>query len=323
MKALIVDELGGPEKLSYREVPDPVPTKGEVLISVKAAGVNFPDLLMVQGRYQASPPPPFSPGGEVAGVVEAIGAGVSRVKVGDRVAGMGLWGGFAESMVLGEAQVMPLPDDISFEVGAAVTVTYGTCLHALEDRAQLRAGQTVLVLGAAGGVGTAAIEIAKLMGAKVIAAASSPEKLEVCRQLGADEVIDYEKEDLKERAKKLSGGGVDVVVDPVGGRYSEPALRAMAWGGRFLVLGFASGDIPKVSLNLPLLKGCAIVGVYWGSFAAHEPAKAVAQLARIGRWVSEGKLRPHISKTYPLAEGRAALEDLAARRATGKLVLVP
>jgi NADPH2:quinone reductase len=323
MKALRVHELGGPEKLAYEEAPDPEVGTGQVLIDVKAAGVNFPDLLIVQGLYQFQPPLPFSPGGEVAGVVRAVGEGVDRLKVGDRVIGLGIWGGFAEQMLLGEERVLPMPEGVSFEVAAALTTTYGTMLHAFEDRAKLAAGETVLVLGAAGGVGTASIEIAKRMGAKVIAAASGPDKLEVCRELGADEVIDYAREDLKARAKALSGGGVDVVVDPVGGAFSEPALRAMAWEGRFLVIGFAAGEIPKVPLNLPLLKGCSIVGVFWGSFLAREPARATEQLVRIGRWVGEGELKPRVSRTYPLAEGARALEDLAARRVTGKVVLTP
>ncbi|HJL18549.1 MAG TPA: NADPH:quinone oxidoreductase family protein [Sandaracinaceae bacterium LLY-WYZ-13_1] len=323
MKALVVHELGGPDKLSYEDVPEPEVGAGQVLVDVQAAGVNFPDLLLCRGAYQFQPERPFSPGGEVAGVVRAVGDGVERLAVGQRVVGLGIWGGFAERMLLGEERVLPLPDEVSFEVGAALTTTYGTMVHAYEDRAKLSPGETVLVLGAAGGVGTAAIEVAKLMGAKVVAAASSPEKLAVCRELGADELLDYATEDLKKRAKALTGGGADVVVDPVGGSYAEPALRATAWEGRFLVIGFAAGEIPKIPLNLTLLKGCSIVGVFWGSFLAREPERATEQLLRIGRWVAEGKLEPRVSRTYPLAEGAKALEALAAREVTGKVVLVP
>ncbi|GAB5549582.1 MAG: NADPH:quinone oxidoreductase family protein [Sandaracinaceae bacterium] len=324
MKALVMNELGGPEKLAFQDVPDPEVGKGQVLVEVKAAGVNFPDLLIIQGLYQFKPEPPFSPGGEVAGVVRAVGEGVTRVQPGDDVVGLGIWGGYAELMLLGEDRILPMPKGVSYEVAAATTTTYGTMVHAFEDRAKLAEGESVLVLGAAGGVGTAAIEVARLMGAgKIVAAASSPEKLEVCKSIGADEGIDYTREDLKKRAKSLTGGGADVVVDPVGGPYSEPALRATAWDGRFLVIGFAAGDIPSVPLNLTLLKGCSVVGVFWGSFLAREPAKATAQLAKIGGWVAEGKLSPLVSKAYPLEEGAQALRDLAARKVTGKVVLKP
>lgn len=319
-----MNELGGPEKLAFQDVPDPEVGKGQVLVEVKAAGVNFPDLLIIQGLYQFKPEPPFSPGGEVAGVVRAVGEGVTRVQPGDDVVGLGIWGGYAELMLLGEDRILPMPKGVSYEVAAATTTTYGTMVHAFEDRAKLAEGESVLVLGAAGGVGTAAIEVARLMGAgKIVAAASSAEKLEVCKSIGADEGIDYTREDLKKRAKSLTGGGADVVVDPVGGPYSEPALRATAWNGRFLVVGFAAGDIPSVPLNLTLLKGCSVVGVFWGSFLAREPAKATAQLAKIGGWVAEGKLSPLVSKVYPLEEGAQALRDLAARKVTGKVVLKP
>lgn len=319
-----MNELGGPEKLAFQDVPDHEVGKGQVLVEVKAAGVNFPDLLIIQGLYQFKPEPPFSPGGEVAGVVRAVGEGVTRVQPGDDVVGLGIWGGYAELMLLGEDRILPMPKGVSYEVAAATTTTYGTMVHAFEDRAKLAEGESVLVLGAAGGVGTAAIEVARLMGAgKIVAAASSAEKLEVCKSIGADEGIDYTREDLKKRAKSLTGGGADVVVDPVGGPYSEPALRATAWNGRFLVVGFAAGDIPSVPLNLTLLKGCSVVGVFWGSFLAREPAKATAQLAKIGGWVAEGKLSPLVSKAYPLEEGAQALRDLAARKVTGKVVLKP
>lgn len=323
MKALVVRELGGPETLVYEDLPDPEVGKGQVLIDVKAAGVNFPDLLIIEGKYQFQPPLPFSPGGEVAGVVSAIGEGVTRFAVGDRVVGMGIWGGYAEKMLLGEERVLPIPDEVSFEVGGSTITTYGTMLYALRDRAQLKEGETVLVLGAGGGVGTASIELAKAMGAKVIAASRGEAKLAACKELGADEVIDYSTEDLKKRAKALSGGGVDVVVDPVGGSYAEPALRAMGWGGRYLVIGFAAGDIPKIPLNLPLLKSCAIVGVFWGAWLGREPMKGAGQLLEIGKMVAAGKLNPRIDEVVPLAEGARALKALAAREVVGKVVLKP
>ncbi len=323
MKALLVKELGGPNTLVYEDVPDPEVGPGQVLVDVRAAGVNFPDLLIIEGKYQFQPPLPFSPGGEVAGVVAAIGDGVERFAVGDRVVAMGIWGGYAEKMLAAQERVLPLPDEVSFEVGGSTITTYGTMLYALRDRGQLKAGETVLVLGAAGGVGTASIELAKAMGAKVIAAVGSDDKVEVCRRLGADEVINYAREDLKQRAKALSGGGVDVVVDPVGGAHSEAALRAMAWGGRFLVIGFAAGEIPRIPLNLTLLKSCAIVGVFWGAWLARDPAAGAAQLVEIGQRIAAGELTPLVSRTYPLAEGARALEDVAARRATGKIVLLP
>lgn len=323
MKALVVHELGGPQALVYEDLPDPEVGKGQVLIDVKAAGVNFPDLLIIEGKYQFQPPLPFSPGGEVAGVVCAIGEGVTRFAVGDRVVGMGIWGGYAEKMLLGEDRVLPIPDEVAFEVAGSTITTYGTMLYALRDRAQLSEGETVLVLGAGGGVGTASIELAKAMGAKVIAASRGEAKLAACRELGADEVIDYESEDLKKRAKALSGGGVDVVVDPVGGAFAEPALRAMGWGGRYLVIGFAAGDIPKIPLNLPLLKSCSIVGVFWGAWLGREPAKGAGQLLEIGQMIAAGTLKPHVAEVVPLAEGARALEALANREIIGKVVLKP
>lgn len=295
-----------------------------MLVDVRAAGVNFPDVLLTYGKYQFKPELPFSPGGEAAGVVTAVGAGVSSVVPGDRVAVSLLNGAFAERVVAPEMATMKLPDEVSFEVGAATLLTYATTLYALVDRAALQKGETLLVLGAAGGVGTAAIELGKLLGARVIAAASSDEKIAFCKQHGADEGICYAREDLKDRTKALTGGaGANVIYDPVGGAYSEQALRAIAWEGRYLVVGFAAGDIPKIPLNLVLLKSCQIVGVFWGAFAMRDPAKNRANAARILHWVAEGKLRPHIDATLPFNRAQEALERMARREVRGKLVLTP
>lgn len=324
MKAVLCKAYGPPDSLVVEELPSPAPGHGEVLLAVRACGVNFPDVLIIQNKYQFRPPLPFAPGGEVAGVVTALGEGVRGLAVGDRVIGSTGWGGFAEEIVIDAGRVIPIPDEMDFVTASAFLLTYGTSHHALKDRAQLRAGETLLVLGAAGGVGLAAVELGKVMGARVIAAASTPEKLAVCREHGADEVIDYAREDLKERVKQLTAGeGADVVYDPVGGSYSEAALRATAWNGRFLVIGFAAGDIPKVPLNLVLLKGCQIVGVFWGAFTAREPARHLANVAELMAWFREGKLKPHISATYPLEQAAAALNDMAERRVMGKVVLVP
>ncbi len=322
MRAIICPEPGPLSALELREVDDPTPGKGEVLIDVAAAGVNFPDVLIVQGLYQFKPPGAFSPGGEVAGVVSAIGEGVDGIAVGDRVAAVIPWGGFAEKVCAPVGALVPIPDGMDPETAAAFNLTYATALHALRDRAALQPGETVLVLGAAGGVGLASIDVAKAMGARVIAAASSPEKLAACTAAGADAVIDYRAEDLKTRAKALTGGkGADVIVDPVGGPYSEPALRATAWRGRFLVIGFAAGDIPKIPLNLTLLKGCAVVGVFWGSFVAREPAAHARNQAQLAAWFTAGELKPLISARYPLERAVEALEALAGRHARGKLVV--
>ncbi len=324
MKAVLCKAYGPPDSLVVEALPSPTPGRGEVLLAVRACGVNFPDVLIIQNKYQFRPPLPFSPGGEVAGVVKALGEGVSGLAVGDRVIGSTGWGGFAEELALDAARVIPIPDEMDFVTASAFLLTYGTSHHALQDRAQLRAGETLLVLGAAGGVGLAAVEIGKVMGARVIAAASTPEKLAVCREHGADDLIDYAREDLKERVKQLTAGeGADVVYDPVGGTYSEAALRATAWNGRFLVIGFAAGEIPKVPLNLVLLKGCQIVGVFWGAFTAREPARHRANVAELIAWYRDGKLKPHISATYPLERAAAALNDMAERRVMGKVVLVP
>ena len=332
MKAVRVHELIGPQGLRVDDVADPIPGPGEVLIDVHAAGVNFPDVLLSHGKYQFRPSPPFIPGGEAAGVVAALGPGdgndgtglAPRVAVGDRVAATMFYGAFAQRIVVPTQALIPLPDRVSFEVGAATLITYLTTMHALVDRAAIRPGETLLVLGAAGGVGVAAIQLGKLLGARVIAAASSDEKLAFCRSQGADETICYSREDLKERAKVLTGGrGIDVVYDAVGGPYSEAALRALAWEGRHLVIGFAAGDIPKIPLNLTLLKGCQIVGVFWGQFAQREPARNRAHGDRIFAWIADGKLAPHIDAVLPIDQAGQALARMAARDVRGKLVLRP
>lgn len=324
MRAVRQHELVGPSGLRVDEVPEPTPGAGEILVDVRAAGVNFPDVLLSHGKYQFRPPPPFVPGGEIAGVVQAVGPGVTSLSAGDRVAATMIHGAFAERVVVNEAAAVKLPDAVSFEIGAATLLTYATTVHALVDRAGLRAGETLLVLGAAGGVGIAAVEIGALLGAKVIAAASTPEKIAFCKQHGASEGIVYTSEDLKERTKALtSGAGADVIYDPVGGPYTEPALRSIAWEGRLLIVGFAAGDIPKIPMNLVLLKGCQIVGVFWGSFVMRTPEKNLANARRIFEWVAEGKLHPHVDAVLPFARAQEALERLEQRQVKGKIVLVP
>ena len=323
MKAILCKEFGPPESLVYEEVPSPKPGPGEVVVTMKAASVNFPDVLIIQNKYQFKPPLPFSPGSELAGVVKEIGDGVKNVKPGDKVIAFTGHGAFAEEVKTEAARLIPLPQKMDFPTGAAFILTYGTTDHALRDRAALKAGESLLVLGAAGGVGLAAVEIGKALGARVIACASTADKLAVCREHGADETINYATEDLRERIKALTGGrGVDVVYDAVGGPYSEPAFRSIAWRGRLLVVGFAAGDIPKLPLNLPLLKGASIVGVFWGDFARREPRAFGESVAQLGRWYAEGKLRPHVSQTFPLAKAVDALKLMAARQVKGKMVLV-
>ncbi len=324
MRAVRCHELCGPRGLRVDEVADPVPGSGQVLIDVQAAGVNFPDVLLTRGKYQFRPEPPFSPGGEAAGVVSAVGPGVTSVAVGDRVAATVVYGAFCERLVVPELSAVKLPDGVGAEVGSATLLAYATTYHALVDRAQLQKGETLLVLGAAGGVGLAAIELGVLLGARVIAAASTDEKLAFCREHGAQETICYAREDLKERVKALTGGsGADVIYDPVGGPYTEPSLRAIAWQGRYLVVGFAAGDIPKIPLNLVLLKGCQVTGVFWGSFAMREPARNRANAERLFAWVAEGRLAPHIDDALPFDRAAEALERLERREVKGKLVLVP
>ena len=322
MKAVLCKEIGMPEDLVVEDVPSPRPGKGQVALSVKAAGVNFPDILIIQGKYQFKPEFPFSPGGEVAGVVKEAGEGVTSLKPGDRVIASSGWGGFAEELVVDADRTIAMPDEMDFIPASAFVLTYGTSYHALKDRAQLKAGETMLVLGASGGVGLSAIQIGKMMGAKVIAAASSEKKLEVCKANGADELINYAKDDLRARVKEVtSGKGVDVVYDPVGGAYSEPALREMAWKGRFLVIGFAAGEIPKVALNLPLLKGCSIVGVFWGAFTRKELDANQQNNEELMQFFTQGKLTPHIHATYPLERATEALNDVLHKRVSGKVVL--
>ena len=324
MKAVRCMRHGPPEALVVQDIETPVPQTGEVLVEVKAAGVNFPDTLIIQDKYQFKPALPFTPGGELAGVVSAVGDGVTRFRPGQSVIGFTGWGAFAEQAIVRQEQLVPMPPGMPFDVAGSFLMTYGTCLHALKDRAQLQPGETVLALGAAGGIGMATIDLAKALGAKVIAAASSAEKVAACRAAGADEGIDYGKEDLRERLKALTGGkGVDVVCDPVGGKYSELALRSTAWRGRFLVVGFADGEIPRIPLNLALLKGCSIVGVFWGDFIRREPANAERDVRELVGMVLSGKLKPLVSARYALAEMRQALEAIMRREVQGKVVIEP
>ncbi|HEX8115164.1 MAG TPA: NADPH:quinone oxidoreductase family protein [Kofleriaceae bacterium] len=324
MRAVRVHELIGPSGLRIDELPDPSVGAGQVLIDVRASGVNFPDVLLSRGLYQFKPTLPFSPGAECAGVVREVGAGVTRVAPGDRVALTQVNGTFVDKLVAAEANVVKLPDAVSFEVGAATQMTYLTTYHALVDRAAIQPGETLLVLGAAGGVGAAACELGAALGAKVIAAASTDDKLAFCREHGASEVINYAREDLKDRIKALtSGNGVNVVYDPIGGAYAEPALRGIAWQGRYLVIGFAAGEIPKIPLNLVLLKGCQIVGVFWGAFAMRDPARNREHANQVFQWVAEGKLRPAVDAALPFERAGEALERLEKRQVKGKLVLVP
>jgi NADPH2:quinone reductase len=324
MKALLCKAWGGPETLVLEDLPSPRPGAGEVVIDVKAAGVNFPDVLIIQNKYQVKPPLPFAPGAELAGVIKEIGAGVTGFAPGDRVIAMTTWGAFAEECVARMEQLIRMPAGLDFATAAAFTLTYGTSWHALKDRGGLRPGEALLVLGAAGGVGLAAVEIGKALGARVIAAASSAEKLAVCRAHGADETIDYATEDLRARLKALTGDkGVDVVYDPVGGPYAEPAIRSTGWRGRYLIIGFANGEIPRIPLNLMLLKGSSLVGVYWGDWTRREPAAAAAGMAELLGWLAAGKLKPHLSGRYPLARAGEALVALAGRKVAGKLVVEP
>ena len=322
MRAILCKEFGPPESLVVEEIPSPVPGPGEAVISVKAASVNFPDVLIIQNKYQFKPTLPFSPGSEVAGIVKAVGDGVAGFKPGDAVFAITTYGGFAEEVKTEARRLLPVPPGMSFADAAAFGLTYATSEHALVDRGALAAGETLLVLGAAGGVGIAAIEIGKILGARVIAAASTDEKVAICRAHGADDTINYATGDLRDQIKTLTGGkGIDVVYDPVGGPYTEPALRSLAWRGRLLVVGFAAGEIPKIPLNLTLLKGCSIVGVFWGDFTRREPQRFAEAMQRLGQWYVEGKLKPHISNTFPLERAAEALTMMANRQVVGKVVL--
>lgn len=322
MRAVVCSELGSYEALSIGELPDPTPGAGRVVVDVHRASFNFPDLLLIRGEYQFSAEPPFAPGAEGAGIVSAVGPGVEGLSLGDRVAAFGSNGAFAERWPVDATGVIALPDAVSFDVGATTPLTYGTSYHALVDRAGLRAGETLLVLGAAGGVGSAAVDIGAALGARVIAAASTQEKLDFCRDLGASETVDYRRDDLRQRLKEItSGAGVDVIYDPVGGPMTEQAFRSIAWGGRHLVIGFANGDIPALPLNLPLLKGGSIVGVFWGSFAARDPQANRRNLATVYSMIEAGDLTPQITDHLPLAEFRRGFAALAERAAMGKIVL--
>jgi NADPH2:quinone reductase len=322
MKALLCKQFGPPESLVLEDVPSPKAGAGEVVVSIKAASVNFPDVLIIQNKYQFKPPLPFSPGSELAGVVKEVGADVKNVKPGDKVIAFTTFGAFAEEVKTEAVRLLPMPQGMDYASGASFILTYGTTDHALRDRANLQAGETLLVLGAAGGVGVAAIEIGKALGARVIACASSDEKLAVCREHGADEVINYASEDLRERIKALTDGkGVDVIYDAVGGAYSEPAFRSIAWRGRHLVIGFAAGDIPKLPLNLALLKGASVVGVFWGDYTRREPKHFAESAHQLARWYAEGKLKPHVSATFPLEKAADAMNLLASRKAKGKVVV--
>jgi len=324
MKAILCTAPGGPDDLSLADIPDPVAGPGEAVVKVAAAGLNFFDTLIIAGKYQTKPGFPFSPAAEFAGIVESTGAGVALVKPGDRVMGYLAYGCARERIAAKTEKLVKVPDGLDFDLAAGLSVTYGTTIHALKDRGQLKAGETLAVLGAAGGVGLAAVELGKLMGARVIACASSDEKCAFAKQHGADVTINYSTADLKDALKEATGGrGADVIYDPVGGPYAESALRAIAWKGRFLVVGFAAGAIPKLPLNLPLLKGCDVVGVYWGAFTEKEPAAQAANMAQIVTWCAEGKLSSHVHAVYPLADTARALKDIAARKVMGKAILRP
>ena len=327
MHAWLCENPTGVDALQWKELPTPQPKAGEVLIEIKAASLNFPDLLIVQNKYQIKPPLPFVPGSEYAGVVAAVGEGVTNVKVGQSVACLSGTGGFATHTIAPAALVMPLPRGFAHVDAAAFIMTYATSHHALLDRGQLKAGETVLVLGAAGGVGTAAIQVAKAAGARVIAAASTEEKCELCKSIGADATINYGKDTaqtgFRDAVKAATGGkGPDIIYDPVGGDLAEPAFRSIAWRGRYLVIGFAAGPIPSLPLNLPLLKGASIVGVFWGGFAKAEPKANAAMMGELAQWYGQGRIKPVVDRTMPMAELAAAYEYMGSRGVKGKLVMV-
>lgn len=322
MHALLCEDFGPPEALVLREVPVPQPGAGEVLIRIHAAGLNFPDSLIIQDKYQIKAPLPFAPGGELSGVVEAVGAGVTRFRAGDRVAALTHWGGFAEYVAAREDTVTLVPETMDLDTASAFSLVYGTAHHALKQRGALEPGETVLILGASGGVGLAAVEVAKAMGARVIAGASTAEKLAIAEAHGADELVNYAEQDLKSVVKALTGGkGVDVVYDPVGDKLADPAFRTIGWGGRYLVIGFAGGQIPAIPLNLPLVKGAAIVGVFWGDFVARESALHHRNMAELYAMHAEGKLRPLISARFPIAQGGAAIRMIMDRKVSGKVIV--
>ncbi|MGB7258534.1 MAG: NADPH:quinone oxidoreductase family protein [Pseudolabrys sp.] len=324
MKALLCTRLGTPDDLELRDIPDPVAGPGEAVVRVKAASLNFFDTLIIAGKYQYKPAPPFSPAAEFAGTVENVGDGVTSIKAGERVIGYMTYGAAREKVAISADRLVKMPDGLDFDRAAGVCITYGTTYHALKDRGAIKPGETLAVLGASGGVGLAAIELGKLMGARVIACASSDEKIAFTRKHGADEGINYASEDLKDALRRLTDGrGADVIYDPVGGPYSEPALRSIAWEGRFLVVGFAAGDIPKLPLNLILLKGCSVVGVFWGSFIERDPQGHRANTVQLLEWCAQGKLSSHVHAVYPLADAPKALKAIAARQVMGKVILRP
>jgi NADPH2:quinone reductase len=322
MQALLCEHFGPPEDLVLREVAVPQAGAGEVLIRIRASGLNFPDSLIIQDKYQIKAPLPFAPGGELAGVVEAVGEGVMRFKAGDRVAALTHWGGFAEYVTAREDSVTLVPDTMDLDTASAFTLVYGTSLYALKQRGNLKLGETVLILGASGGVGLSAIEVAKAMGARVIAGASTVEKLAIAQAHGADVLVNYAEQDLKAAVKEITGGkGVDVVYDPVGDKLADPAFRTIGWGGRYLVIGFAGGQIPAIPLNLTLVKGAAIVGVFWGDFVARESAQHHANMAELYAMHAAGQLKPLISARFPVAEGGAAIRLMMDRKVTGKVIV--
>jgi NADPH2:quinone reductase len=322
MKALLCTRYGTPDDLAIAEIADPAPGPGEAVVRIHAAALNFFDTLIIAGKYQTKPEMPFSPGAEFAGTVESLGAGVSTLKVGDRVIACSGYGAARERIALAAEQLIKIPDGLDFDRAAGLCVTYGTTLHALKDRAGLKPGETLAVLGASGGAGLAAVELGKIMGARVIACASSAEKIAFAKEHGADAGIDYGREDLKEALRRLTDGrGADVIYDPVGGPYAEAALRSIAWEGRFLVVGFAAGEIPKLPLNLVLLKGCDVCGVFWGSWIQRDPGGHRTNTEQLMRWCLEGKLSSHVHAVYPLAEAATALKAIAARQVMGKVIL--
>ena len=321
MRAILCKELGPANTLVIDDIPSPEPGKGQVKVRVKAAGLNFPDTLIIEGKYQIKPELPFSPGGEMAGEVLAVGEGVQRFKPGQRVMGLTGYGAFAEEILVPENQLIPVPDGMNDHTAAAFSMVYGTSYHALKQRANIQPGETLLVLGASGGVGLAAVELGKAMGATVIACASSEEKLAVAKEAGADDLINYAEEDLKDALKQRYPKGVDVIYDPVGDKFTEAAIRNMAWNGRFLIVGFAAGDIPKIPANLALLKGCSIVGVFWGAFTQKEPQTNIQNIMELMQLFNQGKINPRISQVFPFEDYEQALAALTSRTAKGKVVL--
>jgi NADPH2:quinone reductase len=324
MKAVLCSQFCGPDDLVLSDIPDPVAGPGEAVIAIKSAALNFFDLLMIQGKYQFKPPFPFSPAAEIAGVIESVGSGVTDFKPGDPVAASIGHNGAREKVAVPASSIVKIPDNLDFDRAAGVIVIYGTALHALQDRADPKSGETLAVFGAAGGTGLAACELGKVLGLKVIACASSDEKLEFAKKHGADLTINYAKEDLKEALKRIGGDkGIDIVFDPVGGSYAEAGVRSLAWKGRFLVIGFAGGEIPKIPLNLALLKGCDIRGVFWGSYMKRDPKHGRASLEKLMQWAAEGKISSHVDRTFPLAQNVDALKVLAGRQAMGKVIVNP